>query len=329
MQKISDSTSTANAAGEFTEGSPAGGVPATLLKADWFNSVQRELLGLLAAVDIDPDKTDDQQILKAVNKLVVKAALKVGSPSTQHPVIAASEAGKTYLHSAMEIREINADPTAERIEANAPAIGWHWGGLVGIRMWMAPDGTLMWGDSAFHSDLIGGASKAQAEAGDSTKGWMSPVRVFQAIRSAAAKATEALRGVLRVGTQAEVDAGEADDLAVTPKKLRAGFAYSFGTNGFIAFPTWCKGFIFQWGRITVTQAAVNATTHGNWNFPVVFPNACMTTFAFQHALGGSSGASLLERLCGGGEPVPSGATFLIADADSAGAYTLRCFAIGY
>lgn len=69
MQKISDSTNTANAAGEFTEGNPGAGVAATLLKASWFNALQRELVGLVLGANIALNASDDAQVLKAVKAL--------------------------------------------------------------------------------------------------------------------------------------------------------------------------------------------------------------------------------------------------------------------
>lgn len=46
----------------------------------------------------------------------------------------------------------------------------------------------------------------------------------------------------------------------------AGFSVSFGTNGYVKFPSWLGGVIIQWGSI---PSAASATT--NASFPITFP----------------------------------------------------------
>lgn len=73
MQKISDSTTTANPAGEFAEGNPAAGAEATLIKAQWLNTIQRELTGLVLGAKIALSRDNDNQVLEAVNLLAKSA----------------------------------------------------------------------------------------------------------------------------------------------------------------------------------------------------------------------------------------------------------------
>lgn len=49
----------------FTEG--GAGVPPTVPGGDWFNQFTNEMLNVLAAAGIDPSKTDDDQLLQAIN----------------------------------------------------------------------------------------------------------------------------------------------------------------------------------------------------------------------------------------------------------------------
>lgn len=140
------------------------------------------------------------------------------------------------------------------------------------------------------------ATKAEAEesveANANNTKRMTPLRVLQAIKKNLVAASELVVGMLRVGTQSEVNAGVLDDVAVTPRKLRAGFSLSLATNGFIAFPTWLGGLILQWGQLTQTSTA-NGFGPTTVTLPLAFPTAVLH-------LGGNL---KLNSILNGGAPV--------------------------
>jgi len=118
------------------------------------------------------------------------------------------------------------------------------------------------------------ASQAVAEAATSSGNWMSPVRVLQLLRAAAAVATDTLRGCVRWATLAEVNAGSAS-VAVTPQRMRWGFSISKALDGYIVFPEWLGGLIIQWGQETL-QYDYTVT------FPIAFPSACLNVHVTQN-----------------------------------------------
>lgn len=112
---------------------------------------------------------------------------------------------------------------------------------------------------------IGTATQAEAEGGvDDTKP-MSPLRVFQAISKKIVQASESVLGIAKLSTQAQTNEGTDDVTVVTPKKMLFGFDRSFGTTGYILFPSWLGGFMIQWG--TTSSASVV--------FPRPFPTQCL------------------------------------------------------
>ena len=140
---------------------------------------------------------------------------------------------------------------------------------------LTTNGPIVLGTTALTFELTAAltATQADAEAGTNNIRRMTALRVFQAIRSAAATATELIRGVLRVGTQAEVNAGTLDDVAVTPKKLRWGVTYLIGLVGYVAFPTWLGGWIIQWGKFT-SPTSLPGANGGQvvFSLPYAYPN---------------------------------------------------------
>lgn len=68
MHRIDSSTATPD--NRFTEGDPTIPIPATTVRAAWLNSVQEELIAILAAAGIVPDKANNAQVVDAINALI-------------------------------------------------------------------------------------------------------------------------------------------------------------------------------------------------------------------------------------------------------------------
>lgn len=85
------------------------------------------------------------------------------------------------------------------------------------------------------------------------------------------QSTETVAGMLKIATQAQVDAGTDDSTAVTPKKMLFGFDYQFGTNGYIALPSWLGGVIIQWVSVSI-QTTTKSGSSGSSSIVIVDDN---------------------------------------------------------
>ncbi|WP_177327841.1 phage tail protein, partial [Pseudomonas tussilaginis] len=86
----------------------------------------------------------------------------------------------------------------------------------------------------------------------------------------------------QIATQTQVDAGAADDVVVTPKKLRWGFAVSLAQNGYITFPSWMGGLVIQWGLGVANGFTNSSDMSGSIYYPMAFPNAVYTVTGLAH-----------------------------------------------
>ena len=66
MQKVGNTTDTADANGEYTNGNVAQGIPPTIINAEMLNTFQRELVNTVEGAGINLDAGDFGQLLKAI-----------------------------------------------------------------------------------------------------------------------------------------------------------------------------------------------------------------------------------------------------------------------
>jgi hypothetical protein len=92
VQKIGNITKTADKQGEFTNGGVAEGIEPTELDCQWFNTIQRELIAVLAAAGINMIPENDAQLVEAI-----KTLLKKGDDAVRQSVYLKEDADKRFL----------------------------------------------------------------------------------------------------------------------------------------------------------------------------------------------------------------------------------------
>ncbi len=130
-----------------------------------------------------------------------------------------------------------------------------------------------------------------------------------------------------IATDTEVQAGTDTSKIVTSGRLynalsalatKAGFAISLTTNGYIKFPSWLGGVIFQWG--VLGDASWVANTFRTINYPVTFPNNALQNVASMSNSAGTLGRVNTNALSN---------SQIQLMVDYSGAATVRWVAVGY
>lgn len=146
-------TPTATSDGLFTEGDPLVPTPATVVSADWLNSVQEELATIVTNAGLELQKADNTQVLTAILQIIARQSselerlrlLKIGCPmywrSTTLPENFAwvngdlilfedrPEFEEVYLAGGFEGMLLKANATSEQIAANLGKFRKHPNGL--------------------------------------------------------------------------------------------------------------------------------------------------------------------------------------------------------
>ncbi|WLH04819.1 phage tail-collar fiber domain-containing protein [Pseudomonas lurida] len=179
---------------------------------------------------------------------------------------------------------------------------------------------------AFVSDGVNGVPRVGSETRARNlavmwciKAWNAPINQgnidIAALAVLAAQATENNQGTAKVATQSQVDLGVDDATIVTPKKLRAGFRVSLGVNGYICFPSWMGGLVWQWGNKAFTSGASSP-------FAMPFPVESLIAWAVPNSIVGGSPSTVAANV----QSLTTNA--MILSWTAGGTYNFFWFALG-
>lgn len=107
MEKVGAYTDRATESGEWRPGAPGAGQSATPMLAAYFNMLQRELLGVVEAADIEPNAGDDTQLLQALNELIERQVPdKLVVPISANTALTAAQLGLVLIDASGDNRAI-------------------------------------------------------------------------------------------------------------------------------------------------------------------------------------------------------------------------------
>ena len=256
MLRIGQVEATATQDGKYTDGSVAGGIAATRLRAAAFNAMQEELAHIVESAGLALDINDMTQVLKAIQKLTLSRANPFADIKSDGA--AAISTALTNLGFSEYIKGL--------IGQGDQWDAWKYLGLVdALNGKQQADATL-----TALAGLVNGANKLPYFSGVDQ---MAATDLTAFMRGLLGKAdAAAAKGHLGVGSAGGRNVGVGFSAGGSEIPDMTFFAGLKGDAGYQYFP---NGMLLQWGTVTL-KAAPSGTSIGT--FPVAFPAAGQQIF---------------------------------------------------
>lgn len=256
MLRIGQVEATATQDGKYTDGSVAGGIAATRLRAAAFNAMQEELAHIVESAGLALDINDMTQVLKAIQKLTLSRANPFADIKSDGA--AAISTALTNLGFSEYIKGL--------IGQGDQWDAWQYLGLVdALNSKQQADATL-----TALAGLVNGADKLPYFSGVDQ---MASTDLTAFMRGLLGKADAATaKAHLGVGSAGGRNIGNGFSAGGSEVPDMTFFAGLKGDAGYQYFP---NGMLLQWGTVTL-KAAPSGTSIGT--FPVAFPAAGQQIF---------------------------------------------------
>lgn len=251
MLRIGQVEATATQDGKYTDGSVAGGIAATRLRAAAFNAMQEELAHIVESAGLALDINDMTQVLKAIQKLTLSRA---------NPFADIKSDGAAAISTALSNLGFS-EYIKGLIGKGDQWSTWQYLGLVdALNGKQQSDATL-----TALAGLVNGADKLPYFSGVDQ---MAATDLTSFARGLLGKADAATaKGHLGVGSAGGRNVGVGFSAGGSEIPDMTFFAGLKGSAGYQYFPT---GMLLQWGTVGL-KSAPSGTSIGT--FPVAFPAA--------------------------------------------------------
>lgn len=248
--------------GWFTDGNPATGQSATLLRSEFMNMLMAELLSVPAAAGIDPSKAESDQLLTALRSAGVFQTPPQFDQSTK---VATMEALARMGLQASGFNLVSATATLTPAVVGGTVQVVNNTGPVTVTLPLTSAVLPAIGRIEFVNQSPYPATIVRQGAEDN---------LYHLSGSLAAGGI-----VLMPGDVLVVECESANLWVAVSGTTELGYSGAFGSSlaagGYQKLPS---GLIVQWGT-TNTAVAANTSTGMTWTFPIAFPNACLIATA--------------------------------------------------